>query len=95
MSNRSAMPGEATSASSVVELCTKKTFWRALVDKDIVYRALAVAAVVGTILVLINQADVFIAGDVPPLWKIVLTYCVPYSVSSYSAAAFKVSAAED
>ncbi|MEO0883570.1 MAG: nitrate/nitrite transporter NrtS [Pseudomonadota bacterium] len=75
------------------ELCGKGAFWRAAVEKEIVIRALKVAAIVGTILVLINQIDVLAAGQLPPIWKIVLTYCVPYSVSTYSAAAFKVAAA--
>ncbi|MEM6899140.1 MAG: nitrate/nitrite transporter NrtS [Pseudomonadota bacterium] len=78
---------------SFAELCGKGAFWRAAVQKDIVVRALRVAAIVGTILILINQIDVLLAGTLPPVWKILLTYCVPYSVSTYSAAAFKVSSA--
>ncbi|MEO1407550.1 MAG: nitrate/nitrite transporter NrtS [Pseudomonadota bacterium] len=78
---------------SFAELCGKGAFWRAAVQKDIVIRALRVAAIVGTILVLINQIDFLLAGQLPPIWKLILTYCVPYSVSTYSAAAFKVSAA--
>ncbi len=50
-------------------------------------RALEVAAVVGTILFLINQLDVVLSGKVTPLvaLKIVLTYLVPFLVSTYSA----------
>jgi hypothetical protein len=46
-----------------------------------------VAAVVGTILFAINQADVVLGGHLTPLVaaKIALTYLVPYSVSTYSA----------
>jgi len=49
--------------------------------------ALQVAAVVGTILFLINQLDVLIAGRITALVvaKILLTYLVPFSVSTYSA----------
>ncbi|HEV8534899.1 MAG TPA: nitrate/nitrite transporter NrtS [Candidatus Limnocylindria bacterium] len=50
-------------------------------------RALAVAAVVGTILFAINQLDVVFSGQLTPLVaaKVALTYAVPYSVSTYSA----------
>ncbi|MEM9669285.1 MAG: nitrate/nitrite transporter NrtS [Pseudomonadota bacterium] len=75
---------------SFTDLCGKGAFWRAAVQQDIVLRALKVSAIVGTILVLINQIDVLAAGGIPPVWKLLLTYCVPYCVSTYSAAAFKV-----
>ena len=50
-------------------------------------RALRVAAVVGTILFVINQLDVVVSGTLTALvaGKIALTYAVPYSVSTYSA----------
>jgi hypothetical protein len=50
-------------------------------------RALRVAALVGSVLFLINQADVVLSGAVTPavLAKIGLTYLVPFSVSTYSA----------
>ena len=52
-------------------------------------KALATALVVGTILTVINQGDVLLAGQLTPamLWKIPLTYVVPFAVSSYSALA--------
>jgi hypothetical protein len=52
-------------------------------------RAIAVALVVGTILMLINQADVLLTGHASALVvaKIGLTYLVPFSVSTYSALA--------
>jgi hypothetical protein len=48
-----------------------------------------VAGAVGTVLFLINQADVVLRGLVTPLviFKIALTYMVPFSVSTYSALA--------
>jgi len=60
------------------------------VESDTVSRALKVAVVVGSILVFINQGDLILQGKLPPIWKLLLTYCVPYSVSTYSAASFKV-----
>jgi hypothetical protein len=48
---------------------------------------LAVALVVGTILFAINQLDVMPCGDLTSfvIAKSLLTYLVPYSVSTYSA----------
>lgn len=50
-------------------------------------RALRVALVVGVVLFLINQLDVVLRGGATPLVvaKIVLTFAVPYAVSTYSA----------
>jgi hypothetical protein len=61
----------------------------ALVYGPVLRRALAVAAVVGTALFLINQLDVVLAGRATALVvaKIGLTYLVPFSVSTYSALA--------
>ncbi len=53
--------------------------------RDIVMRGLKVSAIVGTILVAINQGDMILAGqlDASAAWKIPLTYLVPYCVSPY------------
>jgi hypothetical protein len=50
-------------------------------------QAVRVAAVVGTLLFAINQADVVLRGDVTLLVvaKVTLTYLVPFGVSTYSA----------
>lgn len=55
--------------------------------KDVVLRGLKVGGIVGTILVAINQGDLLLAGtvSVEALWKISLTYCVPYCVSTYAS----------
>ncbi len=44
------------------------------------------ALVVGTLLTVINQGDVLLEGAVSGevLAKILLTYCVPYAVSTYA-----------
>ncbi|MEM6682432.1 MAG: nitrate/nitrite transporter NrtS [Pseudomonadota bacterium] len=63
-------------------------FREALVAPVTVKRALKVCGIVGTFLVCVHQGEVVLAGDLPPFWKVLLTYCVPYSVSSYSTAAF-------
>ena len=50
-------------------------------------RAVRVALVVGTVLFAINQLDVVLRGEVTPIVaaKILLTFAVPYAVSTYSA----------
>jgi hypothetical protein len=50
-------------------------------------RALQVAAVVGLVLFAINQLDVVMQGGLTAVVaaKILLTFAVPYSVSTYSA----------
>ena len=54
---------------------------------DVRKRSLRVAVIVGTIVVLINYLDRFIAGRVgaADYLKIALTYCVPYCVATYAA----------
>ncbi len=63
------------------------TLSRALLLPRTVWRAVKVSLLIGTLLVLINQGDLMLAGGWPPLWKILLTYLVPYGVASYAAAA--------
>ena len=53
-------------------------------------RAFFPALVVGTILTAINHGDVFLDGSMPPIWKIVLTYCVPYCVTTWGAVTGKL-----
>ena len=64
--------------------------------KDVVLRGLKVGGIVGTILVAINQGDLLLAGtvSVEALWKISLTYCVPYCVSTYASVSTIRSASE-
>lgn len=59
----------------------------ALFDSRIRDRAFRVALVVGLILFTINQLDVVLRGDTSAMViaKVVLTFAVPYSVSTYSA----------
>lgn len=55
-------------------------------------RSLIVTVIVGTALNFINQGTEILAGGWPVLWKIGLTYAVPFVVASYgSYAAFKSS----
>jgi hypothetical protein len=63
--------------------------WHALVYWPVCGRAIKVALVVGTILMVINQGDMLLSGQLTMLIgaKIGLTYTVPFSVSTFSALA--------
>jgi len=53
-------------------------------------RSLGVMLIVGTILNAINQGPALIAGEPLVLWKLGLTWLVPFAVASYgSYAAFR------
>jgi len=55
-------------------------------------RSIVVALVVGTVLNAINQGAELFAGEPLVVWKLALTYCVPFLVASYgSYAAFRSS----
>ena len=62
-------------------------WFRLALRKDIFARGLKIGVVVGTLLTAINYGDVLIAGEVLPLmyWKILMTYCVPFCVSTYAS----------
>lgn len=55
--------------------------------RDIILSSLKVCAVVGTILVTINYSDRILAGTLADIdyFKMLLTYCVPYCVSTYAS----------
>jgi hypothetical protein len=63
------------------------------VSEGVPQRSLWVALIVGTILNLINQGDVLLAGHRLDFTKLVLTYAVPYLVSTYGAVSFRLHAA--
>ena len=58
-------------------------------------RSLVVAAVVGTVLNLINQGDALLGGASVNWLKIALTYVVPYCVSTYGAVSYRMATAEN
>ncbi|MCB2080123.1 MAG: nitrate/nitrite transporter NrtS [Novosphingobium sp.] len=51
----------------------------------IMRRSLLVAAIVGTILNAINQGPEIVGGQPVIVWKLALTYCVPFLVASYGS----------
>ncbi len=67
---------------------SKLLAWLSIARRPLVVkRSMKVALVVGTLLTLINQGSVLLAGQLSldVLLKILLTYCVPYIVSTYAA----------
>ena len=48
-------------------------------------KAILTALVVGTLLTAINHGDLILSGLAPPAWKVLLTYCVPYCVTTWGA----------
>lgn len=64
------------------------TGWIGLATRsDIVQRSLRLAALIGSVLVVINHGDRLVAGTVAGAdWlKIALTYCVPYCVTTFAS----------
>lgn len=63
------------------------SFLRIATRGTVVRRALALAAIVGPILIAINHGDRLLAGDVDAvrLFKMSLTFLVPYCVSTVSS----------
>jgi hypothetical protein len=63
------------------------------VSEGVPMRSLVVALIVGTILNLINQGDAVFAGAPIDATKLLLTYLVPYFVSTYGAVSYRLHAA--
>ena len=64
--------------------------WLYCISDGVPNRSLVVALIVGTILNLINQGDVFVAGARPNMLKLVLTFAVPYAVATYGAVSYRL-----
>jgi len=66
--------------------------WRYAVSDGVPRRSCSVALIVGTILNLINQGDAMLAGMPLDIAKLLLTYLVPYCVSTYGAVSYRLNA---
>ena len=62
-----------------------QTWYAIALEPGIQKRSWIVTLVVGSILNVINQGDALFNGDAVVVWKILLTYCVPYCVATYGA----------
>jgi hypothetical protein len=67
--------------------------WCYAVSGGVPKRSCIVALIVGTILNLINQGDAVFTGTPIDLVKLLLTYLVPYCVSTYGAVSYQLHAA--
>lgn len=66
----------------------QSSYFRLALSGGIPKRSAIVAAIVGTVLNLINQGDVILNGGTVDILKAALTYCVPYCVATYAAVAY-------
>jgi hypothetical protein len=66
--------------------------WHYAISDRVPRRSLLVALVVGTILNLINQGDALVSGAALDTTKLLLTYLVPYCVSTYGAVSYRLHA---
>jgi hypothetical protein len=78
---------ESSSMDRVGRIC------RCACTEGVPKRSLIVALIVGTILNLINQGDALVAGMPLDVVKLLLTYLVPYCVSTYGAVSYRLHAA--
>ncbi|SKA24876.1 hypothetical protein SAMN02745126_04459 [Enhydrobacter aerosaccus] len=66
--------------------------WHFCVGDGVPRRSFAVAAVVGSILNLINQGDALMGTGHLDFTKLALTFLVPYCVATYGAVAYRLRA---
>ena len=66
---------------------------RCCLTEGVPKRSSIIALIVGTILNLINQGDAMLAGLPLDITKLLLTYLVPYCVSTYGAVSYRLHAA--
>ncbi|WP_043744037.1 nitrate/nitrite transporter NrtS [Paramagnetospirillum magneticum] len=63
-----------------------RRFIQAATSDGLQRRSLTLTAIVGTLLNLINQGDSLLSGHTPNLFKLALTYAVPYCVATIAGA---------
>ena len=60
-------------------------FFRIAFSDGIPKKAFFTACIVGTILTFINHGDNILDAQYPPLVKVLLTYCVPFCVTTWGS----------
>ena len=68
------------------------TIWHYCIRDGVPRRSMVVAAIVGSILNLINQGDVLFGVGQIDFTKVFLTFAVPYCVATYGAVSFRMRA---
>jgi hypothetical protein len=66
------------------------TFFQMIFGDGTPKKAFFTALIVGTILTTINHGDLIAMGSFPPAWKVLLTYCTPYCVTTWGATTGKM-----
>ncbi|WP_223421243.1 nitrate/nitrite transporter NrtS [Tateyamaria pelophila] len=63
------------------------SFWRVATEASVIKRAIRIALIVGTVIAIINHGDRMVQGtmDAAAWLKCLLTFLVPYAVSTYSS----------
>ena len=56
-----------------------------ILKKGIIRRAFVTAVVVGSVLLIINHGDTMKTQEYPALWKVGLTYLVPFLVTIWGS----------
>ena len=76
---------EQKATGDLLDNCPSR--WRLAMRADVLRRALLTSLLVGTLLALINHGPTFAQGEfqVSAIWQIILTYVVPWGVSTWSA----------
>ena len=69
---------------------SSKRIWHLCISDGVPKRSFWVAVVVGSILNIINQGDLMMLGDPVNMFKMALTYTVPYCVATYGAVAARL-----
>lgn len=69
---------------------TLRLVCRYALSEGVPRRSFFVALVVGTALNVINQGDVLFGTTPVNLFKVILTYLVPYAVSTYGAVSVQI-----
>lgn len=66
------------------------TIWHCCISDGVPRRSMAVAAIVGSILNLINQGDALFGPGKVDFTKVLLTFAVPYCVATYGAVSYRM-----
>ena len=76
-------PFQFQTPSGVVRKCRRCAVWHV----PMLSRSALIALIVGTVLTAINQGDLLFGGNVTVtlLWKVPLTYAVPFAVATLGA----------
>lgn len=62
---------------------------KVVLSQGIIKKALLTSVVVGSVLLLINHGDTIKAQEYPALWKVGLTYLVPFLVTIWGSLSFE------